>query len=110
MARLMLTVGDFQAWVQPVPGSVSEWAALLVDEGHPLAAGDHEIGFYEPGSNGEPDNHISAICSENDALVALGAWLMVDTSDEAYSRAEQLLCRLFNPTGSSAIQLGWLFP
>lgn len=110
MARLMLTVGDMQAWVQPVFGSVNPHAAMVVDEGHPLAVGDHEVGFFEPAHDGGPDNHASAIMGENDALQLIAVWLAADEGFAASLNAQKLLERTFNPTRDPAKNIGWLLP
>lgn len=82
MARLMLSVGDMQVSVQPVPGSVSgspDFAALPDD--HPLKAGDHEVVFYETGLD-RGDEVCSKIMGEAEALEVVGLWLTLETERE----------------------------
>lgn len=82
MARLMLSVGDMQVSVQPIPGSVSESPAFAkLDDDHPLKAGDHEVMFYE-NSGKYDDSVVTKVLSECDALEVVGLWLTLETPSE----------------------------
>lgn len=109
MARLMLTVGDFQAWVQPVTGSVQAEIAKMVGEEHPLAADDHEVGFYEVSlAPGVPDRTVKIVLSENEALAVLAAWLQVDEGGKIGDAAISKLMQTFGV--DKLDDWGWLLP
>lgn len=115
MARLMLSIGDVQVSVQPIPGSINErmmdWcksvgipATQIAD--HPLLAGDHEVTFYEIGYGSGGDHFISGLMGENAALQLVAAWLMVDEGPTEHDAAVEALREAF---GDSA-DIEWLLP
>lgn len=102
----MLTVGDLHVSIAPVPGSVSDLVReFSIPAGHPLAAGDHQIEFFETDIRRRKDNFCSRVCSENEALMIAAAWLMCDETPESRALAEMLLVRYF---GEGVC--GWLLP
>lgn len=115
MARMMLSIGDVQVSIQPVPGSINERliecckemgvpTSQMVD--HPLFAGDHEVTFYEVGYGSGGDHFLSAIMGENAALQLVAAWLAVDEGPTEHDAAVEALREAF---GDSA-DIEWLLP
>lgn len=87
MARLMLSVGDMQVSVSPIPGSIGadpslQAAFAQMPDDHPLKAGDHEVLFYEIDVGGKRDEVCSAILGEAEALEVVGLWLTLETERE----------------------------
>lgn len=84
MAHLMLTVGDMQIVVNPIPGDALKAVRLLLPDGHPLAVGDHVVTFYENlGHSFRDDTTCSATMGEAQALEVVGLWLTLETEREA---------------------------
>jgi hypothetical protein len=110
MARLMLSVGDFQASVQPIPGSVTNNPVFeALPDDHPLKVGDHEVMFWEINPDGGKDNYVSKICGENEALQMVAAWLQVDevlpSGEGPGKRARQYLIEQLGEEIA-----GWMLP
>lgn len=97
MARMMMTVGDFQAWIQPI----------VPDSNHPLAdSRRHTIGFFERGVGDELDHFVLKDCDEDEAIKLMGAWMLLDGPYDAIARAE--LTAAFDPDGTGRID--WMLP
>jgi hypothetical protein len=111
---MMLSIGDVQVSVQPVPGSISEsmieWAkrvgiptSQVMD--HPLFVGDHEVTFYEVGYGSGGDHWISAITSEVKALNLVASWMVCDEGPGEWDACIELMREVFG-----AQETGWLMP